>query len=141
MPDKCSEVTFEVLLSALRRVMGTHIEEDALKRIAEYVLNIFGYGTYYPDYRLNQEERNLFYLLEDNGIVMTHEEKMAFPRGGSIRIGFWVLKKRRILELAEERDQPFEEEPAPVECIYDTLDQEAWSRGDPSVPADESPTC
>ncbi|MCI0497750.1 MAG: hypothetical protein L0Z54_05620 [Thermoplasmata archaeon] len=131
MTATCREVTFDVLLNALRRTMGTEISEEALKRIAEYVLNIFGYGSYYPDYRLNQEERNLFYLLEDHGFVTTHEEKLAFPRGGTVRIGFWILKKRFILEVVgrEEDCRPgIAATSEPPASVYDTLDQDAWAR-------------
>jgi hypothetical protein len=131
------EVTYDVLLTALRRSFGPKIAEDALRRIAEYVLTIFGYAAYYPDYRLNQEERNLFYLLEDHGILMTNEEKFNFPRGGTIRIGFWVLKKKRIFELA----CPYVPEVCEEEQInvYDTIDQDIWHQH--GQVADESQSC
>jgi len=120
------EVTYDVLLSALRRSFGPRIDEAALRRISEYVLNIFGYSSYHPDYRLNQEERNLFYLLEDHGIVMTQEEEFNFPRGGTIRIGFWVLKKKRIFELVGPEEPEVYVENAV--SVYDTLDQDIWQK-------------
>ncbi len=131
------EVTYDVLLTALRRSFGPKIEEEALERIAEYVLNIFGYSSYHPDYRLNQEERNMFYLLEDHGIVMTQEEKFNFPRGGTIRIGFWILRKKHIFELACP-DEPVMCEELPV-SVYDTLDQDIWHKH--GQIADESLSC
>ena len=71
-------------------------------KIANTVMNFFGYEDRMIDNLLNQEDRNLFYILEDENILFSQEETYRLLNGKNWRTHYWVLNKEEILSTIDE---------------------------------------
>ncbi len=97
-------VTFELLFKALRNSIGAMgVDDETIRMYTEIILGFFGFGDYVLDNVLSKEERDLFYMLEEMGILKTRTEEITIKRGKLWRTHYWVLNKERIKELAEKR--------------------------------------
>ncbi len=70
-------------------------KEDA-QNMAYHVLNFFGFGDRIVDNILEPEDRDLFYMLEDFGLLVTEREETTLYDGREWRIHYWLLKKNAI---------------------------------------------
>ncbi|AGO60842.1 MULTISPECIES: DUF6015 family protein [Ferroplasma] len=112
-------------LSLQNRKMG--IEES--QSSAEHIINFFGYSTRVIDNMLEPEDRDVFYTMEDLGILETEREETTLFDGREWRIHYWLLNVLRVLELAEmnisnkvEHDSRFD--------IYSEIPDEYWKPGE-----------
>lgn len=113
-------------LSLLSKSLQNKIEvrEEVAKELALRVLNYFGYSDSIIDNMLNQEDRRLFYFLQDLGILQTHWEEIFLPTTGKAwRIFYWRLNIPKIKEYAKVPQEEEEEL-----GVYDTLPDRVWSR-------------
>jgi len=108
-------------LSLQNRKMGVEESESS----AEHIINFFGYSTRVIDNMLEPEDRDVFYTMEDLGILETEREETTLFDGREWRIHYWLLNVLRVLELAEmnisnavERDSRFD--------IYSEIPDEFW---------------
>ena len=113
---------------AIEKTVGKKkgMSEDEVKKLAEYLMSFFGYTDEVIDNRLTPADRDVFYTLEEEGLLTTTHEEVLLKKGKMWRIHYWILKKDQILRLAT-MDEKDEEAAAPVD-IYDQISDEQWAR-------------
>ena len=123
-----SVVSMEELVLALKTTLGKKGMQDCdIERLADYIMSFFGYTDAVIDNRLTSEDRDVFYMLEEEGLVTTTEEEVHLKKGKMWRIHYWILKKDQIFRLAaipEEKAREVDE----VESIYDSMSKDVWVR-------------
>lgn len=100
--------------------------EDA-QNMAYHVLNFFGFGDRIVDNILEPEDRDIFYMLEDFGLLVTEREETTLYDGREWRIHYWLLKKNTIHSMACDGN---------ISCgpneddynIYQEIPDDAWMR-------------
>ncbi len=123
-----------VLARAIRSSFSRKNEEgelecDVAEEMAEHVLNFFGFGERIIDNMLKTDDRDIFYMLEDLGILKTEREETTLYDGREWRINYWTLKKKYIADLTsgnlscEDGNMSINEEE-----VYDDLPDDIWSR-------------
>lgn len=119
-------VTYEELRDSLNAILGPKgMGQRETSQVAEYLLGFFGFSTEVIDNVLQPEDRDVFYMLEEEGLLGTRQEEVMVTRGKLWRIHYWVLKvdrMRKALEVAEE------EEGDDLESLYESISEEVWSR-------------
>lgn len=124
-----SVVTMRQVELALKRTVGKKddMSDEEIKNLAEYVMSFFGYTDEVIDNRLTSEDRDVFYMLEEVGLVTTTHEEVLIKKGKLWRIHYWILKKDQIARLAATAGATVED----VECardVYEELSDEQWAR-------------
>ena len=122
-------ITIDKVKRVLGKTMGKKgIGEEEIDHLAHYLMNFFGYGEYVIDNVLSSEDRDVFYMLEEEGILKTSREEINLLKGKVWRIHYWILRKRDILQQAMEEDQEISEEDE-IGSFYSELSDEVWTRG------------
>jgi hypothetical protein len=121
-------VTQTEVRAALKRTVGDGMSEEQLDALAEYVLSFFGYETEVIDNRLDVDDRDVFYMLEEAGLVTTRQEEVFIKKGKLWRIHYWVLRTSRIKEIAHHGMTKAVRE----QFVYDEVPEEVWTRASPS---------
>ena len=129
-PDNDSgEVTYEILYKALINTLGKKgMGEKDVQGLTQYIINFFGFEDRVLDNVLTPNDRDVFYMLTDEGILGTESEEVTVARGKMWRIHYWVLRKENIFRLAREEISEGEDT---ERTIYDRLDEEVWSQRPP----------
>jgi len=121
-------VTIDNVKRVLEKTIGKKgIGGDEIDHLANYLMNFFGYGEYVIDNVLSSEDRDVFYMLEEEGILKTSREEINLLKGKVWRIHYWILRKREILHQAAEDEKA--ETPEEDFSIYKEISDEVWSRG------------
>jgi hypothetical protein len=97
--------------------------------MAYHVLNFFGFGDRIVDNILEPEDRDLFYMLEDFGLLVTEREETTLYDGREWRIHYWLLKKNTIHNMSCTGDPTCEKVDPETINVYDDIPEEAWARG------------
>ncbi|BAB59576.1 hypothetical protein [Thermoplasma volcanium GSS1] len=98
-------VTREMLLQALNNIYGKKgMSRPDVEDLSDFVLSFFGYDDYVLDNVLSTAERDVFYNLEEYGILETYREEVSVMHGKIWRVNQWRYRKDKILELASEKD-------------------------------------
>ena len=130
-------VTLNDLSNAIANRVGVEIEEA--RRDAGFVLDIFGFADRVIDNVLDPEDRQLFYILEEEGMLSTEREETTLYDGREWRTHYWQLKKEIILNYAQEKNKPIrtttldKNQPIPIiedsseEDVYDQLAEDIWT--------------
>jgi DNA-binding transcriptional regulator PaaX len=119
-------VTLEMLRKAFRNSLGKRgMAAEEIDNLAEYVINFFGYNEYVIDNKLEPKDRDVFYMLEEEGILTTLRDEVTIQKGKVWRIHFWILNAKRIEELAKKKDEVKKPEEFKV---YDNLAEDIWDR-------------
>src|ERR671919_473592 len=92
-------VTLEDLQMAIANRIG--IPEDEAHRDANFVMDIFGFDDRVIDNVLEPEDRQLFYILEEEGLLTTEREETTLYDGREWRTHYWLFRKDKILASAE----------------------------------------
>lgn len=108
------------LAKAIERAMGLRQEEAF--RIAQRVLNYFGFESFIIDNALDQEDRKLFYQLQDAKLLRNSWETVLLPSGKSWRIFYWEINSEEVDRLLERRK-------AVGASVYKSLPEDMWERG------------
>ena len=117
-----SIITLDILSKAIAHRVGIDIEEA--RRNAGFVLDIFGYSDRVIDNILNNEDRQLFYLLEEEGMLTTDQEDTILYDGREWRTHYWVLRKKIIIKYARDKKS----------CMKSVLsDKHIWDISDRSI--------
>jgi len=131
--DNMKIITLEVLSKAIANRMRIDIEKA--RKNAGFVLDIFGYTDRVIDNVLDPEDRQLFYILEEEKILATNNEDTILYDGRKWRSHYWELKKNTILKYAKEENNIMRNviTDKPVRdisgvCIYDSLADETWTK-------------
>lgn len=114
----------------LARAIKNSIDRDGMKdedarRDAQRVMNFFGYSERIIDNILEPEDRDLFYMLEDSGLLTTEREETTLYDGREWRIHYWLFRKDKIMELvrsSEEREAREKEA-----SVYDEVPEDIWN--------------
>ncbi len=124
-------ITEEELTRAIERTLVAHgkMTEAEARPTARMVLGYFGVEDTVLDNKLNSEDRDHFYQLEEEGLLTSEEEDATVSRGKTWRIHYWLLKKSRIRDVV--RSGPPTEHPG-AEAIYQTMGDAMWNRSDDS---------
>lgn len=117
----------EVLAKVIANKIG--VNGQMAKELALRILNYFGYGGLVIDNILDQEDRRLFYFLQDLKLLKTNWEETILPNGRSWRIFYWELNTEEILREAQKLTSTKDE----IANIYETLPDAVWSRERPEV--------
>ena len=126
-------ITLEDLSKAIAYRVGIDIEEA--RRDAGFVLDIFGFDNRVIDNVLDPEDRQLFYILEEEGMLTTEREETTLYDGREWRTHYWVLRKNIILKYSQDENKRIgsvlSDRRIPIkdisdEAIYDN--EEIWSR-------------
>jgi hypothetical protein len=121
-------VTMRQVEQALQKTVGKKgVSEEEVKRLAEYLMSFFGYTDEVIDNRLTPEDRDVFYMLEEEGLLTTTHEEVLLKKGKLWRIHYWIIKKDQIARLAASGEAT-EEGSEKVTDVYDEISDEEWAR-------------
>ncbi len=126
-------ITLDALSRAIANRVGVGIEEA--RRDAGFVLDIFGFDDRVIDNVLDPEDRQLFYILEEEGMLVTEREETTLYDGREWRTHYWQLKKNTILNYAKDENKRLRtvlyDKTQPIrdisdESVYDALTEDIW---------------
>ena len=125
-------ITLDDLSKAIANRVGIGLEEA--RRDAGFVMDIFGYQDRVIDNVLDPEDRQLFYILEEEGMLTTEREETTLYDGREWRTHYWVIRKDIILKYAKDENKRVRSilsdkqtiEDIYDEAIYDALEDDIW---------------
>ena len=117
-------ITVEDLSQAIQDRIGLAEEEAA--RDAEFVMDIFGFNDRIIDNVLEPEDRQLFYILEEEGLLTTEREETTLYDGREWRTHYWLFRKEKVFTSAEQHRQKQAERSAEAD-IYADLPEDVWA--------------
>ena len=125
-------ITLNDLSNAIANRVGIGIEEA--RRDAGFVMDIFGFQDRVIDNVLDPEDRQLFYILEEEGMLTTEREETTLYDGREWRTHYWVIRKDIIIKYAKDENKRIRSvlsdkqtiEDISDEAIYDALEDDAW---------------
>ncbi len=119
-------VTMLEMRAALRATVGRRgMSDDDVTTLADYLISFFGFDREVIDNRLDVDDRDVFYMLEEAGLLTTRQEEVHIKKGKLWRIHYWVLRADRIKALAAGSGRVRE---GAVFGVYEDLPEEAWVR-------------
>jgi len=125
-----SIITLDDLSRAIANRIGIDIDEA--RRDAGFVLDIFGYDDRVIDNVLDPEDRQLFYILEEEGMLATEREETTLYDGREWRTHYWQIRKEVILRYSQEAQRSprtmMYDERRPVAIIQDSSDDNIYSQ-------------
>jgi len=125
-------VSMDDVVLALHNTLGKKgMAEQDTKKLAEYLMSFFGYTDEVIDNRLTSEDRDVFYMLEEEGFLTTTQEEVHLKKGKLWRIHYWILKKDQILRLSRRPDE-LEKKRDECSAVYDEISEDVWSSHDES---------
>jgi hypothetical protein len=98
-PEELDPLTWEELALALQHRIG--LPEDDAERDAGFVMDIFGFKDRVIDNVLEREDRQFFYVLEEEGMLTTDREETTLHDGREWRTHYWALRKKVIKQYAD----------------------------------------
>ncbi len=130
-------VTMQQVELALKKTVGRKgMSDQEIKGLADYLMSFFGYTDEVIDNRLTSEDRDVFYMLEEEGLLTSTQEEVLLKKGKLWRIHYWILKKDQIIRLANSEDEGAEIKDEQAQ-VYDQVSDEEWARHK-TTPADDS---
>jgi hypothetical protein len=122
-------LTMNKLTRAIQNSMQTHkIREEDAERMAEHMLNFFGYTDRIIDNILQPDDRDVFYIMEDTGILTTEREETTLYDGREWRINYWLLRTSKIQELLNTIPKKKPGNSEDDDSVYEELPDEVWER-------------
>jgi len=125
-------ITLDDLSKAIANRVGIDVEEA--RRDAGFVMDIFGFQDRVIDNVLDPEDRQLFYILEEEGMLTTEREETTLYDGREWRTHYWVIRKDVILKYAQDENRRIgtvlsdKQTIGDIsdEVIYDNLSDDQW---------------
>jgi hypothetical protein len=138
--DTDEVITLQDMRLALRTVLGSKgINGSDTDKLADYLMNFFGFDDYIIDNILDAEDRDVFYTLEEEGILRTEREEIYLLKGKMWRIHYWILRKRDILGLARDKVEVVEKKQDILVSLYNQVGEEVWaSRSNEDIPGNST---
>jgi hypothetical protein len=126
-PAEMASITEQELTRAIERTLVAHgkIPPPDARPTARMVLGYFGLEDSVLDNKLSSEDRDRFYLLEEEGLLTSEEEDATVSRGKTWRIHYWLLKKARIRDVGQASEAPVGDD---AESVYRSIGSAAWER-------------
>ena len=122
-------LTMNLLTKAIQNSMNCHqIKAEDAKKMAEHMLNFFGYSDRIIDNILQPDDRDVFYMMEDTGILTTEREETTLYDGREWRINYWLLRTNKIQELIKNAPKEDKKDKGDENGVYTELPDEAWER-------------
>lgn len=119
-------ISLSELTEALRKTLGKKgVPESEIGKLADYLISFFGFNDEVIDNLLSPKDRDVFYMLEEEGLLTTRSEEINLKRGKLWRIHYWIIKKEYIKALAASKE---EEEEDDFGNVYDSISEEVWTR-------------
>jgi len=125
-------ITLDDLSKAIANRVGIDIEEA--RRDAGFVMDIFGFDDRVIDNVLDPEDRQLFYILEEEGMLTTEREETTLYDGREWRTHYWKLKKDTIARYSKEKGSERNalidmKQPKNVtdDDVYNLLEEDYWT--------------
>ncbi len=119
-------VTMTEMVGALRATVGRRgMPEEDLRTLADYLMSFFGFETEVIDNNLDVADRDVFYMLEEEGILTTRQEEILIKKGKMWRIHYWILRVDHIKKLA--RPGPVSKE-TDAFAVYNEIPDDIWAR-------------
>ncbi len=120
-------VTLEEMTEAIRRTLVAHgkIPAEEAGAVALQVLSYFGSEQSILDNILSTEDRDIFYRLEEEGLLSSEEEDAVVDKGKNWRIHYWLLNRNAILDAGGKEVAKVDHPGA----VYEKMSSEEWSRG------------
>lgn len=125
-------ITLDDLSKAIANRVGIDIEEA--RRDAGFVMDIFGFDDRVIDNVLDPEDRQLFYILEEEGMLTTEREETTLYDGREWRTHYWRLKKETIAKYSKERGGDHgqlmdkkQSKNVSFDDLYNGLDEDTWT--------------
>lgn len=114
------------VILALRNTLGKKgMSNDDIEKLAEYLMSFFGFEGEVIDNRLTSEDRDVFYMLEEEGFLTTTQEEVHLKKGKLWRIHYWILKKDQIIRLAHQ-DKTVLEGTDEMSTMYEQMGDDVW---------------
>jgi len=119
-------VTMTEVVASLRATVGRRgMSEEDLRALAGYLMSFFGFETEVIDNNLDVADRDVFYMLEEEGLLTTRQEEVLIKKGKMWRIHYWILRVDRIKALARP-GRP--EKPEDAFAVYNDIPDDIWAR-------------
>ena len=124
-------ITLADLSKAIANRVGIDIEEA--RRDAGFVMDIFGFDDRVIDNVLDPEDRQLFYILEEEGMLTTEREETTLYDGREWRTHYWRLKKDTIAKYSKDRGDrgqlldKKQSKSVSFDDLYNGLDEDTWT--------------
>jgi hypothetical protein len=106
-------------------VLHGKVPRDQAPLMSRMVLSYFGLGDSVLDNKLTSDDRDMFYRLEEEGLLSSEEEDATVARGKTWRIHYWLLQKSKIRKVGQQDDTPAAPE---VGAVYKDMDDATWRR-------------
>src|SRR3972149_4811126 len=87
--------------------------------------SFFGHESEVIDNRLEVDDRDVFYMLEEEGLLGTRQEEIHIRRGKLWRIHYWILRVDRVKAIAGAANA---ESAAGGSGVCRRVPEEAWTR-------------
>jgi hypothetical protein len=129
LTDTSNILTIDNLTKAIQNSVGSQgIDQTEARRMAEHMMNFFGYSDRIIDNILEPEDRDVFYMMEDSGILMTEREETTLYDGREWRINYWLFRKDRIYELTKKKPKKQLSKEDEDFSVYKEIPEEVWTR-------------
>ncbi len=123
-------VLMSEVVSALKATLGKRgMPDEEVRVLADYMLSFFGFETEVIDNNLDVADRDVFYMLEEEGLLGTRQEEVLIKKGKTWRIHYWVLRVDRIKALAKGSNARRVED---AFAVYQDVPDEIWARQMPA---------
>ena len=126
-------ITLNDLSKAIINRLG--VDKKEARRIAGFILDLFGYEDRVIDNILELEDRQLFYILEEEGMLTSGRDETTLCNGREWLTHYWQLNRNTILKYAKNgykngRDvSSTKRQPTNIATgdIYSTLSKDVWT--------------
>lgn len=121
-------LTVSTLAKAIKAAIGhDNIPDEHAEKMAEHMLNFFGFHDKIIDNMLEPQDRDVFYTLEDYGLMSTEREETTLWDGREWRINYWRFRKDKIFKLANETPKMEKKKSRnEYEELYSSIPEEVW---------------
>ncbi len=121
-------ISLDILTKALMNSLGKKgMDATEVSKLAEYVLDFFGFDDAIIDNMLKAKDRDVFYMLEEEGFLSTFQDTIVIKKGKTWRIHYWVLKKDQIIKLSQDVKEPEQEKVGKYD-FYSDIPEDVWNR-------------
>lgn len=118
-------ITVEDLEIAFGKMLGEKgYSDEEIKELAQQIISLYGFDYAVVDNRLKTKERDIFYKLEEVGLVYTKQEEVTITKGKVWRLHYWFLNRKKILQLSRGEEAVEKED----EYAVYAGDDEIWKR-------------
>lgn len=124
-------ITLKEMTKAIENKVG--MEKGKAEKIAGFILDAFGYESRIIDNILKPDERQMFYMLQSEGLLTTSRERSRLHDGREWMTHYWTLKREKIYICAHNNGKnetknfvktKFEKKRK--NTVYSNLSDEVW---------------